>query len=140
MDMTVPPLSSEPYLTVDPEDGRPRLAASECVDCGKRVFPPTPVCPDCMGENMAPLLLSRDGSLYSFTVIEQGPFWVPAPYIAGYIDMPEGVRIFTHITDVEAADVVCDMPVRLKITESILNSDGRDVLKFMFVPTDTGDS
>ena len=37
--------------------GAVRLVASECADCGKRVFPPTDVCPECMSENVARLTL-----------------------------------------------------------------------------------
>ena len=132
----LPPISQGPYLT---DEAEPRLLASECIDCSLRVFPPASVCPECNGEEMAPLPLGNNGSLYSYTVIHQGPKWIKPPYMVGYIDMPEGVRIFTHLTDMEPHNVSCDMPVSLRITDPIINGDGREVLKFKFGPVEIGE-
>ncbi len=133
-DVEIPPLSDQPYLIDDPEDDRPRLQGCECADCGKRVFPPVAVCPECLGENIKPLPLSREGLLYSYTAFEQGARWVGGPYIAAYIDMPEGVRVFTHIDVDDPGRLTCDMPVILRVTEPVVNADGREVLKFKFAP------
>jgi uncharacterized OB-fold protein len=135
-DMILPPISQGPYLT---DERQPRLLASECDDCSHRVFPPASVCPQCNGEEISTLPLGKDGLLYSYTIIHQGPKWIKPPYIVGYIDMPEGVRIFTHLTDMEPQDISCDMPVSLRITDPILNGDGREVLRFKFGPLNNGD-
>jgi uncharacterized OB-fold protein len=127
----LPKLSAFPYLAHDP-DG-PRLIGAECADCGKRVFPPAAVCPECMGETMKPLKLSREGKLYSYTVFHQGVRWIAPGYIAGYVDMPEGVRVFTHI-DAKPEQLACDLPVVLKETPPTHNPEGWDVLTFKFVP------
>ena len=58
-DIQAPALSAGPYLEAD-ADGI-HLLAGECTDCGKRVFPPPAVCPECMGENFRSLPLSREG-------------------------------------------------------------------------------
>ncbi len=138
-DLELPPLSHGPYLTEGPEeDGDRRLLAGECAACGKRVFPPPPVCPRCNGEEMNPLVLGRAGRLYSYTVIHQGPAWLKAPYMAVYVDMPEGVRIFSLLAGMDAGDMKCDMPVSLRITEPVTSSDGRRVLAFMFGPAEQG--
>ena len=57
----------------------------------------------------------------------------PAERIVPYVDMPEGVRVFTHI-DAKPDQVKCDLPVVLKETPAVRNPHGWDVLTFKFAP------
>jgi uncharacterized OB-fold protein len=41
-----------------------------------------------------------------------------SPYYVAYVEMPEGVRVFTQLLDVDPSTIACDMPVEL-------GSDGR---------------
>ena len=125
-------LSNGPYLDAH-ADGGPRLVASECGDCGHRLFPTAAVCPNCMSENLKPLPLSREGKVYSFTVLRQSPPGFENPSVIAYVDMPEGVRIFTHL-DVEPGGARCDMPVVLRPVEPKTDRYGRKVLQFKFAP------
>jgi uncharacterized OB-fold protein len=127
-------LSNQPYLSASSEDGLPRLLAGECEDCQQRVFPPPAVCPFCMGERMRSIPISRRGKLYSYTVLQQGPAEFEPPYFIAYIDMPEGVRVFTHLADVKPGVLTCDMPVELRLAEPKLDRYGRAVVQFKFTP------
>jgi len=44
--------------------------------------------------------LSTNGTLYTYTVVYQGKPSFKAPYFVGYVDLKEGVRIFTPLFDV----------------------------------------
>jgi benzoylsuccinyl-CoA thiolase BbsA subunit len=127
------PLSDQPYLGTSP-DGGVQLMAGECEDCGQRVFPPPAVCPFCMGERMRAIPISRRGKLYSYSVLRQGPPEFEPPYLIGYVDMPEGVRIFTHLADVKPEDVTCDMAVEVVAVPPKRDHFGRAVVAFKFVP------
>lgn len=130
-------LSSTPYAARD-SAGRLQLIASVCADCDQRVFPPAPVCPSCMGEHMTDLPLGGRGKLYSFTVIRQAmPDFTP-PYMVGYVDMPERVRVFSHLTGVAPEALACDMLVEAVASEPIKDHLGREVLLFKFAPVAGG--
>ena len=104
------------------EDGRPTLIGSECADCATRVFPPTVLCPECMGEEMSPVALGRSGRLYSYCTVHVAPRGWSVPYIAGYVDLPEGVRVFTHVVD--TAEEQLSMEMEVELTTAILGTDG----------------
>ena len=118
--------------------GAVRLVGSECRDCHARVFPPTAVCPSCMSENMAPLTLSRRGTLYSWSVVHAAPRGWRLPFVAGYVDLPEGVRVFAHIVGGDPKALRFDMPV--EVTTAVLGIDeqGHALEGFAFEPVRNG--
>ena len=128
------PLASQSYLGISAEDGGAQLFAGECEDCQQRVFPPPAVCPFCMGERLRAIPISRRGTLYSYTQLAQGAPEFESPYFIGYVDMPEGVRVFTQLTDVDPATIACDMPVELKASDPKTDRYGRAVGQFKFAP------
>ena len=116
------------------DDGGPRLVGIACADCGARAFPPAPVCSDCMSEDVREIELSRDGSLYAFSVVHVAPAGWNTPYIAGYVDLPEGVRVFAHIVGADAAALEMDSPVRLTTATLGTAGDGAPVESYAFRP------
>ena len=83
---------------------------------------------------MVPAPLSEHGTLYSYSVLHVGARGWPAPYVLGYVDLPEGVRVFSHIDGVPEA-LRIDMPVSLQIRAPIKNPEDQDVLAFTFRPS-----
>jgi uncharacterized OB-fold protein len=80
------------------EAGAVRLHGSRCGHCGGVAFPPHPLCPSCGAENGQDMvLLSPTGTLYSFSEIHVAPKGFATPYAVGYVDLPEGVRLFGQI-------------------------------------------
>lgn len=115
-------------------NGAPRLVGSECRDCGTRVFPPVAVCPECMSENVARTALSRRGTLYSWSVVHAAPRGWRLPFIAGYVDLPEGVRVFAHIVGCEPGALRFDMPVETTLAVLGHDEEGRPLEGFAFTP------
>ena len=125
---------------IDKPDGTIRLVATECRACGQRVFPPTAVCPECMSENTKFLELSQTGTLYSWSVVHAAPKNWTTPYIAGYVDMPEGVRVFAHMVDIDPEILSFNMPVSAcKITMG-QEPDGSPIVSYSFVPIMSGEN
>lgn len=80
-------------------DGTARgvLVAGRCTGCGAVAWPSFDICHACLGDKVEEMTLGDRGTLYAFTEIHIAPSGWQAPYIVGYVDMPEGVRIFTHL-------------------------------------------
>ena len=55
------------------------------------------------------------------------------PYIAGYVDLPQSVRVFAHIVGVDAADLEMDMAVTL--TTAVVGADENGTVEsYAFTP------
>ena len=131
----VPPqLTAFPIIAIDPADRREKLSASCCAECKSLTFPPAPLCSKCGSQKVAPAPLSEHGKLYSYSVLHVGARGWPAPYVLGYVDLPEDVRVFSHIEGAPEA-LRIDMPVSLQIREPIKNAEDQDVLAFAFRPS-----
>ena len=124
------------------DDGRPTLIGSECADCATRVFPPVALCPECMGDGVAPLALARSGRLYSYTTVHVAPRGWTVPYIAGYVDLPEGVRVFTHVVGASEEQLAMEMEVELTTAALGTDGDGEAFSSYAFRPraTETRDA
>lgn len=119
--------------------GGVRLVGSACAECGSLVFPPTDVCPECMSDDVTRRSLSPRGTLYSWSVVHAAPKGWRLPFVAAYVDLPEGVRVFAHMVDVDPAKLVMDMPV--EVCMAVLGADetGAVVESYSFVPLREGD-
>ncbi len=126
-------------VTTD-SDGTVRLVGSECGDCNKNVFPPTAVCPECMSENLAPIKLSAEGKLYSWSVVHAAPKGWNLPFIAAYVDLPEEVRVFAHIVDVDPDSLEMEMPVVARIAALGTEESGAPFESYAFTPVQKGNS
>ena len=119
-------------------DGQVRIVASECGECGKRVFPPTDVCPECLSENMTRLPLGQRGTLYSWSVVHAAPKGWTLPFVAAYVDLPEGVRVFAHMVGVDPLALEMDMPVEVCVATLGTDETGAPVESYSFVPVKEG--
>jgi uncharacterized OB-fold protein len=111
-------------------DGRPVLVGGVCCACGARAFPLTPVCANCMSEKIDPEPMSRQGTLYSFTVVHVGPKTWDKPYAVGYVDLDNAVRVFSHLR----GPVVIGQTVELATAAIGKDADGTPVTTFVFEP------
>jgi uncharacterized OB-fold protein len=95
---------------------RRELLIQECVDCGKRIYPPAYLCPSCLSTNLAWMKASGKGKVYSFSTLYQGPpvhYEGKTPYTLALVDLKEGVRMLTHIVECKAEEIKCDMEVEV---------------------------
>ena len=125
----LPQLAAAPVLT---DAGK--LRGSECMECRTPVFPAAAICPNCLSTQMAERSFDGKGTLYTYTVLHSAARGWQAPYILAYIDLPEGVRVFAHLTEVDPAQLRLDMPVSLRLTTPVINFEGQEVLSFKFGP------
>ncbi len=121
-----------PDLLEAPKDGSaPYLKGYRCKKCGKLDFPKLSPCPLCWGEDFEMVPLSRKGKLYSFADIYIGQPGMNTPYIVGYIDLPEDIRIFAQL-DGEVQTFKCDEDVELTTGPIRMNQDGLPIISYKF--------
>ncbi len=105
-----------PDLLEIPDKGTPYLKGYRCSRCGRIWFPRFTFCPnpDCWCEEMEVIPLSRRGRLYSVTdlFIGQTSMKQRLPLTLGYVDLPEGIRIFAQLEG-EIGSFHCDEEVEL---------------------------
>ena len=92
-----------------------RLEAMACAACGAITHYPRPFCPTCWSEDVHPVELSGEGTLYTYSVVRTNPtpgFADLVPYIAALVDLPEGPRLMTRLVDVDPDEVRIGMPLR----------------------------
>ena len=86
---------------------------------------------------MEGLLLGERGSLYSFTVCHAAPSGWRAPYLQAYVELPEGIRVFTLVSgEVEprADSLAVGMPMEL-VVEPV--QPGEDSLTYKYRPVES---
>jgi len=124
-----------PDLLEVPENERPYLKGYKCKGCGKIWFPKFIPCPnpDCWSEDMEIIRLSREGKIYSATdvYIGQPSMRDYMPLIVGYVDLPEGIRVFAQLEG-EINSFQCGDEVEL-ITGPIRNNGrGEPIISYKF--------
>lgn len=73
------------------------------------------------------------GRIYSFTRVALPPKSMGRPYIAAYVDMDEGVRIFAQITDAGPAQLRIGDRVQVAFGQALGLAPG--TVAYTFVPT-----
>jgi uncharacterized OB-fold protein len=120
--------ASQPWTV---RDGAVRLHGSRCASCGAVAFPPHALCPSCGApQGQDRVELSPVGTLYTFSEIHVAPKGFATPYAVGYVDLPEGVRLFGQIEG-----RVSDLKVgqQVAVTLGPVRRDGeRDVVSYRF--------
>ena len=81
-------------LLVDTPAGR-ALAGIRCRACGRITFPVRSHCPACLGGSVDVQPLARRGRLFAFSTAEVGLPGLDPPYAFGFVDLPEGIRVFS---------------------------------------------
>jgi uncharacterized OB-fold protein len=122
----------------------PRLIASKCKNCGQIIFPAQESCPNCCLEDVEQILLSKRGTLWTWTV--QGfypkspPYAGPdtpetfVPFGVGYIELSNEVRIESRLTENNPEKLKVGMDMELVIEKFKEDEEGNDVMIFAFKP------
>jgi uncharacterized OB-fold protein len=76
----------------------PYLNASKCGHCGTVMLGQRTRCSRCWADDkIEAVAVGRRGRVYSRTVIHAAPAGYVGPYTVGYVDLPEGIRVFAHL-------------------------------------------
>ena len=113
-----------------------RLLGSRCPVCGKVAFPRKPVCPACFSDELETVPLSRKGILHTFARSMMGPTGIETPFVMGFIDLPEGIKLYSLITGADPWDQVLKIGMEMEMITGKIKVDaaGREVWSYQFRP------
>lgn len=121
---------------------RYNLLATRCGVCEATFFPPRQVCPTCRRESvgrMQPQHLDGTGTVVASTVVHEAApgFEELVPYALAIIELDEGCRLTSQVTDCHPADVQPGMRVR-KVFRKIQQDGTSGIIYYgtKFVPDD----
>ena len=86
-----------------------------CGDCGRLIFYPRSLCPNCLSEALDWVAVSGRGKLYSFTIVRRAvhpAFQVDVPYVYAIVELEEGPRVTANVVNCPLEAVRVDMPLR----------------------------
>jgi uncharacterized OB-fold protein len=77
--------------------------------------------------------LSRVGTLYSFSTVHVAPKGFPTPYVIGYVDLPEDVRLFGQI---EGATTGLEVGAAVEVVLGVVrvSEAGEPIIGYKFRP------
>jgi uncharacterized OB-fold protein len=90
-----------------------RLLLRSCAGCGQLQHPPSPMCPHCGSLEWANVAASGRGTVHSWIVSRHPTDPDDADRIVALIDLEEGVRLVSNLTDVASAGVTNGMAVEV---------------------------
>lgn len=107
---------SEPFWEAA---GRGQLVLQRCSSDGHYEWTPQVACSSCLGDSLEWVPVSGRGTIYSFSVVfrPQVPGF-PVPYVVAIVELVEGPRVLTQLTDETAhEDVRVGLGVRVRFTD-----------------------
>lgn len=117
------------------EGGKVFLIGSRCPKCGKHVFPRRAFCDACGNSaGLEPVKLSNTGKLYTFSEVHVAPKVFTTPYVIGYVDLPEDVRVLAQVENT-AAELRPDEPVEVVLGVIRKSDSGQPVISYKFRKT-----
>ena len=115
-------------------NGTGHLIGARCTACDAHYFPMRRTCARCLSRDVERVPLSTHGTLYTYTIVRQSIPAFEVPYVLGYVDLPEGVRLMSQIAGCEPEDVRIGMPLVLSIEPFGHDEDGNELMGYRFRP------
>ena len=112
------------------------LMGSRCEACRKVFFPKKEVCPNCFDGELKDVPLSKRGRLHTYALSVLGPPEMEKPYVIGFIDLPEGIKLFSVLTDCEPWDEVLKIDMEMEMVIGKIKQDeyGNEIISYKFRP------
>jgi uncharacterized protein len=115
-----------------------QLAGTRCLNCGEVSLGTVPFCPNCTGNKVEVIPLSRNGILWTYTVIRTRPpgdYKGPDPFVPfgeGLVELPEGIRVLSPLK-VDIDQIKIGMELEL-VAYPLYVKEGKPVIAFAFKP------
>jgi uncharacterized OB-fold protein len=119
------------------DDDPPALLGTHCGACGRFNFPRADACTYCATADPEPVQLSRQGTLWAWTAVTAAPpgYQGQVPFGIGVVELPEGVRVITRLTENDPGALAEGQPMALRVVPLHQNEDGDDVITYAFAPS-----
>ena len=96
------------------------LRICHCAACGRFFHPPSPACPHCASEAVAPRAVSGRATVVTFTVNRQA--WtagLEVPYVVAIVELVEqaSLRLVTNLVGMPPNEIRIGMPVSVRFLQ-----------------------
>jgi len=120
----------------------PALVGGRCEECGLVCFPTSDICPYCSADSVTPIELSRSGVLWAWTAVTAPPpgYEGAVPYGFGVVELPEGVRVITRLTEPDPSKLESGQSMQLvlvPLTAAVDSGADQAVLTYSFAPSES---
>jgi uncharacterized OB-fold protein len=107
------------------------LVGEVCETCGKKIFPPRDICPDCEAPAKTPYTFSGLGEVFSYSTVYQAPegYEEYVPYTVALVKLEEGPLVTGQLADVEPAEISVGMAVEM-ITRRLRQEGERGLVTY----------
>jgi uncharacterized protein len=118
------------------ETDPPRLLGSRCRACGAPHFPRVATCPYCGAGETRDIELSPEGRLWAWTAVTAAPpgYRGSVPFGFGVVELPEGLRVVTRLSETDPTRWSFGEPVRLVRSPLHTDERGQSVMTWAFAP------
>ena len=123
---------------------QPALIGGRCQACGNHTFPFQSGCPRCAATAVEPVELSRQGTLWTWTIQGFPPKAPPyagnadaatfEPFGVGYVELPGQVKVEARLTEADPSKLRIGMEMELVVVPLTTDADGNEVVTFGFAP------
>ena len=112
------------------------LLAGYCEACYRHHFPRLGNCPYCSSEGCTERALGTSGKLHLFTTVVNRPpgYRGEVPFGFGVVELPEGLRVISRLTESDPSRLHFGQNVRLVITPLHEDENGCEVASYAFCP------
>ena len=115
------------------EKGSAWLVGTRCRKCGQVYFPPCDRCSECYVTEMEEMKLGAYGKLYTYTIVHMPVSNYKPPFALAWVELPEGVRVFTQLKDWENTELKIGMDVNLVI-DTLWEDEEKEVYGYKYRP------
>ncbi len=112
----------------------PRLLGSKCSACGEAFFPRRTRCANCGADPTEPIILSRRGKLYNYTIVHNATpgYGGPVPYGIGKIELAEGIAVTAPLVGCDLNTLKIGMQFELVLEKQYEDENGNEVIAYKF--------
>ncbi len=116
------------------DDGSGNLLGSHCRSCGAHFFPVRQACAGCLSTDLETVRLATEGVLYTYSLVRQSTPDFEVPYLLGYVDLPEGVRVLGQLGGCDIEELKIGMPMKLVLATFGTDKQGEPLTGYRFEP------
>jgi benzoylsuccinyl-CoA thiolase BbsA subunit len=109
------------------------LIGYKCRSCNNMLPPLTITCQYCFSDDLGKIPLSRRGKLFTFTTNHMNSAHFQAPFYTGYIEFPEGFRIFSVLEKADEKPFVIGMEMEM-VVKKLWDEGDDEVIGYIFRP------
>jgi uncharacterized OB-fold protein len=122
------------------QEGKPRMLGTHCGKCGRYSFPFRQICVFCHSREVQKTFLSPRGKLHTYTICRVPVPNTTPPYALGYIDLPEGMMVFSQLAQWDEKELKIGMEMELVQEKLKTDKEGNEVYTYKFRPIKIGES